>query len=1133
MLLGTLCAFFSVQAQDSVNFNGKTYKVFPQIVDGMFESDYKWYVDLEGRLQDIQMPPVFSALEDGDYLLYAIMTDPDKEDYSNRDTIRWVYATFQIKNGKKEGLANIYRFKDQKKPALQIPYSNDMINGSFYVSIDEPSQLVNMAHNNYDLDNESNTRKVVYDKVNSAFALLNYKDGLPFGAQYYSLVGHGKDTLPMVSLHVENGQMQGSVDVFKYHVVRRKLKLEFSEHRHYTKGKLSGEFIRKYPDGRKKTVIYGASGVEYEKFENNGSLVYQKIYDKDTVARYYKEGNRQVMMPWRNVGDNYDDINKDFVYFRYKDDKRIDVSLKCGMKVSPNYYKYNTNYRDTVLFEHQLIYIDYKRKDRYEGKAYEMVRHYYALDECGSQENAYISSGVCMGLFISDYYDKRQRLVKRLFQGAYFKPYLKDSSLKTVFVEKLEDDNLSVFKYYCPKLNYAYWNLYYHNGMFKGCREYFQVSGTISDGSVLRIFKMPTNEPDSLTLIDTLIWNGKPLYTEDKVYEEMVLSSYISLDYLGLYKPYQMIFVDDLKEYFFPRPEMHRCVLLGNERFTGPTDIVFTYRKHPKAFSVDVRRERFLGLEESSLLLNFELNEVEFENYRYWTLNEVFPVWRIGCYLQNGHFEKGFTVHDVYGQLSLSVPLSRNLIDGGVLFSQYEKSAYNVFVPLNIILGRDRPVKIPRRKYGKMRLGELDKRQSSTLIYKMGKKEGQWILHQEYFTTIQTYKAGKLEGKAYELQSHNGVNEWYLSSITNFKNDTIDGEYWKFDIMGKPLFKGSFAMDKPDGEFVDYGNLDSSGGKFYKKVTYDMGYQIGDYHENDFEGKPKLKILLDTSNNKYLDWRIYSYSEADYTAEEYDGVRYYHGKRSNMPKNGKADRYDLYMGYLRYEDWFSMHVASSGQVIYYSSDGSVFAEGMISEYRPVGEWRFYRPGGKSLYKLIVYKDSTLVFSADTFESFGKVTAYYSNGKKMFVGYASEDLVSYSCESEEYFPIEDDLYVEFYDTLGTALPLYDSCKVVECYPNGIVLKEGLIINGMKEGVWVYYNKYGLPNMMGVFKNGKKEGRWLSGDLGGLNLNEQICFLSEEDFEKWIKDYGNMLDLQESFYIDGMLMWHNEVDTINED
>jgi antitoxin component YwqK of YwqJK toxin-antitoxin module len=105
----------------------------------------------------------------------------------------------------------------------------------------------------------------------------------------------------------------------------------------------------------------------------------------------------------------------------------------------------------------------------------------------------------------------------------------------------------------------------------------------------------------------------------------------------------------------------------------------------------------------------------------------------------------------------------------------------------------------------------------------------------------------------------------------------------------------------------------------------------------------------------------------------------------------------------------------------------------------------------------------------------------------------------------------------------------SGTIRELQANGYVLKEGKVENHLKQGIWIYYSKFGLPEAIGAYKDGKKTGRWLKGDLGGLNLDDRICYMSEEEFSAWVNMFGDSLSLSEEFYAEGKLVSSNSVNT----
>jgi len=57
-----------------------------------------------------------------------------------------------------------------------------------------------------------------------------------------------------------------------------------------------------------------------------------------------------------------------------------------------------------------------------------------------------------------------------------------------------------------------------------------------------------------------------------------------------------------------------------------------------------------------------------------------------------------------------------------------------------------------------------------------------------------------------------------------------------------------------------------------------------------------------------------------------------------------------------------------------------------------------------------------------------------------------------------------------------------------YENGQIKYEGEYLNGMNEGLWIWYYENGNKQMQGLFKEGRRTGTWKMWSLNGTLVNE---------------------------------------------
>jgi antitoxin component YwqK of YwqJK toxin-antitoxin module len=420
--------------------------------------------------------------------------------------------------------------------------------------------------------------------------------------------------------------------------------------------------------------------------------------------------------------------------------------------------------------------------------------------------------------------------------------------------------------------------------------------------------------------------------------------------------------------------------------------------------------------------------------------------------------------------------------------------------------------------YGNRKISEdkLYQVQASSMQFSNGLRDGQWMIVNGYGAPREqhTFRNGSENGLQLIFEEEEG-SFTYLEYIYHSVNDTVNGQVLTLQSDGFPQYRGYFNMGVPHGIFRSYFPGDTS--RFFKQeLRFDNGFMTGNYLEYRDSNNLALSVLLQKEDSMRHDAFDMVYDDWSYGSPS----RYY---KANF--NGKYFIYRLFDDGERTTSNFKKGVYS-----YYYQSQTLFSKGVKEYDKPVGQWVFYREGRDRIYKRIDFRDSFLMQGADTLKTFGLVKAYYDDGRLMFTGYATDKTSAYSCESEADMPIEEDYYLEFYDTIGKPLLVNGTGMIRELQANGYVLKEGRVENFLKQGIWVYYTKFGLPEAIGAYKDGKKTGRWLSGDLGGLNLNDRICYMSDEEFRAWINTFGGNLDLEEEIYVDGELISRQRMRTI---
>lgn len=1104
-------------AVKTVYFNGKPYKVYPHYVDlyrGQIGSARLDFYNF--KLKNLNVPPTIGEYEDGEYIMYSTSHDlkfKRKEGrYKLYDTIFHIFATFVLKNSQKNGPLNLYDLKDNSKPYLTIPYVNDMVDGELYFK-----ELAGSKSEYRRSPNSNRARlNVAYD-----FYKMRFKEGVVNGLQEHFYLTHSGDTVLFRYVNFSKGNKSGwyvrlYLDMVKKNIIRIGYDSIF-----YVNDKEHGVSVNKYKD--EFTYSYYDHGEENGfRIYENGKLKVLRLDFVDSIANYIPGYQSEKTLPRAGSFKS----NEGFVYVNYRNPDFAYLTFAKGNQVRQNFYKYYSYYHDTTINGQLLIYE--KNLTYRNTKKNEMLFTFYRLDTCLFIDKHHSDSSILEYCRIQQFVQYRHgnQVVKTHYLPDYFKTY-KDS-LNPILIERVKGDEVDIVKYYHPAFKLSFWDIDYHAGKMAGCKEYYKFKGGAANGRVIHYFQMPFNG-DTLYCADTLINNGQQLYTQDYAFNAYILN-YLELDTSRTVHKKSVnsgLFNIQFYNFFMPYPNRHVSISVGKKPFTGWFNINLVYKKKAKSIKGGV----YLA---NSLLANLtkeEFIEIDLEldeSYLDVPVSSYFaiPAKRYYVYLNRGHFSGYCGLINRSSYLTYQMFYDQNKISSDIsikVYSLNKKYMYKEHVDRDFFIGHY-VSKIVRFEDQNVVL-----KPTPSMMYIQGKKDGQWVIPDGDYSVNETYRNGKRNGHVYEYDTETSENRndyTYLNMLYQMTNDTVNGEVWNLNMNGYPDYYGKFNMGVPDGYFYLYGS-DTLNGNFLQRIHFNKGYLDEQMLEYRDSGSLKSSIDFNLKDSIYKDvFSIRSYNEYISTSALYKEVNSRYGDYMKSPSTVYNPK--DFMSHI-----FSTGNFEKGYYRYYYKSGTLFAEGEKVREEPNGLWKFYREDGKSLYKTIEFVDTIIKMGfEDSIEAYAYVKTYYEDGKLMFEGWATDRSSKYSCESETELPTEEDYYIKFYDTLGNRMPIEDSCYIVEYQVNGYKLKEGLMINGKKSGIWVYYSRYGLPTEIGRYVNGKKEGRWLKGDLSGLNLNENICFMSSEEFMAWIRMYGGNLSLKEMYFENGKFLMSDSVETVKQ-
>jgi hypothetical protein len=1119
IILLLICVFFgfSAFAQKTAMFQGKLYRVYPQTIDHRGSNVYFNLNKLQ--FNNLNLPPIIGSVDDGEYLIYNTnFVLKNKRKIGKElfyDTIYQVYATFNIKDNKKDGNASIYEMYSQKVKCV-IPYKNDLIDGHFVIHQNNIFGSYRDWEDGYYRENEVEegldcTNYTDLVKFNGSKYELSYSNGILNG-NLKAYKCNKKDTLLVDEYRIEQGVKNGPYKHYSYYKSKKKIKIFCTSEGMLLNGEKEGKWTISEVRWNDKQVIYYSKGAECVKevyYDN--VIVYKYIYGRDSVIKHFPDYKTIAIFPDVEVdryGDPYSSSSQPVgvIRYDYKNGILIDETFSIDNWIKPNFYKRQGLFVDTII---NGRFIRTQRKDYWSG-----VVSQFLLDTCGVESSEFSNSnGYCATLLLQRTYNKKGKMVVEFKTSKYYE--LNPNEIDPNRIKKpIESHKALITHQYYKPLDYKYKDVQWIKGRGLNSSITYKVAGNRDNGSIIKLIKIPMKY-DTLSLIDTIMKNGKYLYKQDQ-YFKAGFEDYLYEE--GSQASYDLN--SDITEFFKVLPEQHKVILLGKEQYTGDIQVEIDYKRNPKKTKAQLFEIlEFFGLQKRlEIVIKLEQVKSIVKNNKYKLIR---PSSELKYTLLDGAFHGSVRFIDIFDYWSVSSSYYDNKLNDDLEIKTFNLS---------------------KRWRAKMKEKHFSSANPSMMTYSHGKKEGQWLIvpissHKNHYI----FHNNQLNGLQYRISEISSFQ--YVDYVYTMQNDTINGDFWHTSKNGYPYSKGHFNKGVPHGEFIRYFNsydkyLDT--GKYFReKYTFDRGYLSGRY--SNYRDTDNIRYTIDFDKNDSMYFTAFSpipkLSEFQnrHNKQRYEYDAYYRNGHSRSSYNESSmdatSSNAVFNGSEFANQLFGNPYLKRGLYTYYYKSGFVFKQGYKINHELSGRWTFFREGKNRIYKTIDFKDSFLYAEGeDSVFSKGYVKAYYDDGKLMFIGYATDNNTKYTCESETDIPTEEDYYLAFYDTLGQNILKDGNGFITELQASGQKLKEGQMLNYKKNGIWVYYNNYGQAEGIGMYENGLKVGRWLFGDLSGLNLSDKVCFMNNDEYMDWINTYGGNLDLTESFYTKGKLLNSNSVDTI---
>jgi antitoxin component YwqK of YwqJK toxin-antitoxin module len=1106
-----------LRSQDTAHIQGKVYWVFNQKLSRFNVP----FFSFSGVTINHDLPPIIGNYQDGEYVLMHEFNKAiyKRNKFVERITILKPYATFSIKNNKKNGVAIFYNwdgtvythmeFEDDQLNSEVILRDERSLNplygfnasvfaprydaGSAVLQINRDLNLgyIEGGYFNDLVSFSYNWRKRLrFNKKFSQILTMNFKKGLLHGELHLKFI-YKSDTFSYTKAKYVEGELQGEFEHCFYNFDKKKV---------VPKWTLNGWNNKNMKDSIWRLVDMKGVIEGWHQFKN-GKCVYYKnamkdytiAFGRDSVLKYENDTINRIFYP--NFLSRRD---KNYAVINYKKNGIPQQAFIYREKSDLNYFKdiLGVEIKDTIFNGKRYRFEISKNYNG--GKTHSLmlindVKTENKLDVL-SDDYQFRSN---VSDFTTTVYDSIFDFKGNFLYDLQYLPNPFENSYKLVSKWSITKKKNLFFKFYEEEeVYFSVNNKRYSNFTFLSKRNSLKkishrLIGDSITGALIRVFNFDI-KGDNLQIVDT-IWKANKDMAEKDEYLEYMKEGYFENSYhhLDLYLIYiRKIYQLDLQK--------HCRVDLNGIPYDAVLRFNINYG-NSKANS----RGKYLKYrnknkyKDPNIIIDLHFSK-KCLKYQYWMQKVVLPEKNVVFKVNQGN-PSGFYIYDIhnYNSTNQKFDYNNNQLDGKV---------YLRFVSLDSRACYFCKTKLKAKRIKLINYIELP--------YVNGLKQGQWRME-------------NLMALNFEKNQLNGLqvlgNSDNIDFFLNYQNDSLHGKFLKIQETGHPLIEGDYEHGLPNGQFKIYFNDLDSGSFVHKTMEFKNGYFDGQYKEYTENGELMYVAQLNINDSMGLTpygskniRLIRKYLRSNFSEQKLIGRNKYFRKSDK-----DSLQFEKELGFflnIQFIEFFK-----KADYTYYYKSGSMFKKGQMNYNQPEGNWKFYAENNNYLFKDIQFKDSSIhLFDNDTLKTYGLVKTYYENGQLMSLGLATDKQFAYNCSSGSDMPTENDHYLEFYDSFGNALLVNDSGYIRELQVNGLVLKEGRIENNLKQGLWIYYSSYGLPTDIGAYKNGKKEGRWLSGDLGSINLKDDMCFMSDTDFRIWIETQGKNLKLEEIYYKDGKVI-----------
>ena len=316
-----------------------------------------------------------------------------------------------------------------------------------------------------------------------------------------------------------------------------------------------------------------------------------------------------------------------------------------------------------------------------------------------------------------------------------------------------------------------------------------------------------------------------------------------------------------------------------------------------------------------------------------------------------------------------------------------------------------------------------------------------------------------------------------LKNVSNFKNGKRHGKRRSFDegvLADWEMYsngkKHGFSLELASGDtmmFLKYVN-DTAQGKFYLRSP-DGGHEKHGFFKEGLPddlwvfyskyGVPNAKLRIDTAY-------IFASNSINLNPTDFD--------------LNDIKRFNI-----------------SGYIELFYSNGEPLAVGELTNGKRSGSWSFYNDLGhlieQNVYSLDTFNIDTVDFSTN-----GNYTLLNSNGDTIAKGKLLAGVDLYDCSSDLKIRDYDRTHTLFLSDEGDTLVKNGKGHVRHTNEFGMLLNEGNVEQGVKNGEWRFYDPNGNLTELGSYHFGLRDGVWFTGDLRAIEYKNSDCENSNTDY-----------------------------------